>query len=92
MIKKLKDGGMVVIGGFNKVIYGKGSKYTILNHVKIVAKNGSFYFKWFKNVNDGNEYNLYNPNNVDVKVLSRKGAAVANALLTSLRNAKVIAP
>lgn len=56
-------------------------------------------------VDEGNSsYALYNPNNVDVKILSRKGAAVANAtatddtanklnaLLTSLRNAKVIAP
>lgn len=55
-------------------------------------------------VDEGSVYNFYNPNNVDVKVLSRKGAAVANAtatddtatklnaLLTSLRNAKVIAP
>lgn len=55
-------------------------------------------------VDEGSSYAFYNPNNVDVRVLSRKGAAVANAtatddtanklnaLLTSLRNAKVIAP
>lgn len=55
-------------------------------------------------VGEGSGYNFYNPNNVDIKVLSRKRAAVANAtatddiatklnaLLTSLRNAKVIAP
>ena len=55
-------------------------------------------------VDEGGLYYFYNPNNVGVKVLSRKGAAVTNAtatddtatklnaLLTSLRNAKVIAP
>lgn len=55
-------------------------------------------------VDENNGYNFYNPNNIDVRILSKKGAAVANAtgtddtanklnaLLKSLRNAKVIAP
>lgn len=63
-----KHGGLieVVIDGFNKVIYGKGSKSSILNHVKIVAKNGSFYFKGFKNNDNGQNYGIFINNYNDV--------------------------
>ena len=56
----------VVIDGFDKVIYGKGSKSSILNHVKIVAKNGSFYFKGFKNNDNGKNYGIIITNYNDV--------------------------
>ena len=63
-----KHGGLieVVIDGFDKVIYGKGSKSSILSHVKIVAKNGSFYFKGFKNNDNGKNYGVLITNYNDV--------------------------
>ena len=78
-----KHGGLieVVIDGFNKVIYGKGSKSSILNHVKIVAKNGSFYFEGFKNNDNGKNYGIIITNYNDVFISDYECEICYDALL-----------